>query len=198
MKKLFDFTMSLDEKTPVFPGDPRQEITEIATLKENGWNEKRLSFNSHFSTHIDAPYHMLKNGKKLDEFPLETFKGDAVVLDLLKPDLELVKPGDIVFFCTNQTKKAHSRDFFSNNPVITLELAGKLIEKKAKVVGIDSFTVDNEPFPVHKMLLKNGVLIVENLVNLEQVEGIRFECIIAPLNIKDADGAPCRVFGWLK
>ena len=62
---IIDLTMSIDEETPVFPGDPKQEIKQYATIKENGWNEKRLTINSHFSTHIDAPFHMLENGKKL-------------------------------------------------------------------------------------------------------------------------------------
>ena len=49
-----DLTMSIDEKTPVFPGDPMQEIKQIATLEKEGWTEKQLTFTSHFSTHIDA------------------------------------------------------------------------------------------------------------------------------------------------
>ena len=66
-----------------------------------------------------------------------------------------------------------------------------------KIVGIDSFSPDNEPFEVHKMFFKNEILIVENLVNLEKLNGKRFKCYIFPLKIQDADGAPCRVVGVL-
>ncbi len=198
--KAFDLTMPIDERTPTFPGDPKQEIKQIATIKENGWNEKRLTFNSHFSTHIDAPFHMIENGKKLTDFPIETFIGEAIVIEMKKktdPNLNNVKAGDIVFFLTGQTKKAYSGNFFKDNPLIAKETAQKLIDKKVRIVGIDSFSPDNKPFDIHKMFFKSGILIVENLVNLEKLKGKRFKCYIFPLKIQNAEGAPCRVVGVL-
>lgn len=200
--KIFDLSMPIDERTPTFPGDPKQEIKQVATIRKNGWNEKRLTINSHFSTHIDAPFHMLENGKKLTDFPIETFIGEAIVIDTrnqfeIEPNLDDVKSNDIVFFFTGHTKKAYSENFFKNNPVMTKNTAQKLIDKKIKIVGLDSFTPDNEPFEVHKLFFKHNILIVENLVNLDQLIGKRFKCYILPLKIQDADGAPCRVVGVL-
>ena len=199
---IIDLTMSIDEETPVFPGDPKQEIKQYATIKENGWNEKRLTINSHFSTHIDAPFHMLENGKKLTDFPIEKFIGECIVIDvrnqvLIKSDLNKVKEGDSVFFYTGHTKKAYREDFFKNNPVISEDTANKLIKKKVKIVGIDSYTPDNNPFPVHKLLFKHDILIIENLINLDKLNGKRCKCYILPLKIQDADGAPCRVIAML-
>jgi kynurenine formamidase len=198
--KLFDLTMPIDERTPTYPGDPKQEIEQIATIEKDGWTEKRLTFNSHFSTHIDAPIHMVKGGKKLTDFPLEKLIGEAVVIDVrgqkeIVADLENVKEDDIVFFFTGQTDKAYSDNFFKNEPVISMETAKGLIKKKAKIIGIDSFTPDHEPFEIHKLLLGNDILIVENLINLKELSGKRFQCFILPLNIAEADGAPCRVIG---
>lgn len=198
--QLFDLSMPIDLKTPVFPGDPKQEIQQIATIKKNGWNEKRITFNSHFSTHIDAPYHMLSTGKKLTDFPLSTFIGEAMVIDarkqpVIEQRLDKVKPNDIIFFCTNHTKKAYSPDFFKNNPVISSKTANALVKRKVKIVGLDSFTPDNPPYDIHKLFFKHDILIVENLVNLESLVGQRFQCFILPLKIQDADGAPCRVVG---
>ncbi len=195
--KILDLTMFIDENTPVFPGDPKPEIKQVATIKENGWNEKKFSFNSHFSTHIDAPFHMLENGKKLDEFPLETFIGEAIVLELNKPNLDSIKPGDIVFFYTGHTTKAYSKEFFENNPVLSEETAQILVDKKVKIVGIDSFSPDNSPYEIHKIFFRNNILIVENLVNLDKLINKRFRCYILPLKIKNADGVPCRVIGIL-
>lgn len=196
--KTIDLTMEISEKTPVFPGDPAQEITQCATIEKNGWNEKRMAFNSHFGTHIDAPFHMQADGKKLDEFSIESFVGNAIVVDArgqkeIVADLGNVKENDFVFFCTNHTKKAHSKEFFENNPVIPLQTAQELVDKKVSVVGIDSYTPDNEPFETHKLLFKHNIRIVENLVGLEELIGKRFECFVLPLKIADADGAPCRV-----
>lgn len=198
-----DLTMPLDERTPIFPGDPKQEIKQIATIPTHGWTEKRLAFNSHFSTHIDAPVHMKEGGKTLTDFPLEKFIGEAIVLDVrgqkeIRPSLENVEENDIVFFYTDHSKNAYSDKYFENNPVIPTETAEALIQKKIKIVGLDSFTPDNSPYDVHKLFFKNDILIVENLVDLEKVNGKRFKCFILPLKIQDADGAPCRVVAILE
>jgi len=202
MCKKIDLTMPIDERTPVFPGDPEQEIEQIAKVEEDGWTEKRLTFNSHFSTHIDAPIHMKEGGKTLDDFDIDYFIGEAVVIDAtdqkkIEPSLEAVQEDDIVFFYTGHINKAYEEDFFDNNPVITETTAEKLIEKGARIIGLDSYTPDNEPFPVHKKFFAEDILIVENLVNLEELVGERFQCYILPLKIGDADGAPCRVLAEL-
>ena len=199
---LVDLTMAIDERMPTYPDDPKLELFSIATIQNQGWNEQRITLNSHFGTHIDAPFHMLEKGKKLTDFPLETFMGEAIVLDAqgqhaIEPDLKNVKAHDIVFFCTGHTKKAYAKNFFKDNPVVTLNTAQQLIEKKVKIVGLDSYTPDNEPYDIHKLWFKHDILIVENLVNLDQLVGKRFQCFILPLKIQDADGAPCRVIGIL-
>ena len=195
----FDLTMDIDERTPVFSGDRKQEIKQAATIKKQGWNEKRLSMSSHFGTHIDAPFHMLENGKKLSDFRIEKFIGEAIVLPMKNGEAEVkaVKNNDIVFLFTGHTDKAYDKDFMQNNPVIKPDLAQKLIDKKVKIVGLDSYTPDNEPYEVHKMFFRKNIMIVENLVGLKPLVGKRFQCYILPLKIKDGDGAPCRVLAVL-
>ncbi len=198
--QVYDLTMMINSKTPTFPGDPKTEIKQFATIKENGWNEKRITFNTHYSTHIDAPYHMLESGEKLTDYSLQRFIGDAIVLELRypMPDLSAVEANDIVFFCTGHSNKAFEPGYFEHNPVITPEIAEALVKKRVKIVGIDSFTPDNEPYDVHKIFFKNNILIVENLVNLDKLINKRFRCFILPLKIEDADGAPCRVMGIIE
>lgn len=48
-------------------------------------------------------------------------------------------------------------------------------------------------WPVHKILLSNGVLIVEHLADLRPLAGRRAEVIIGAIPIQGADGAPARV-----
>ena len=199
---ILDLTMPLDERTPVFPGDPKQELKSVATIKKNGWNEKRVSFNSHFGTHIAAPYHMIEGGKKLTDFPIESFIGKACVIDVRGQEeifapLEKFSSCDIVFFLTGHVKKAHSPDYFSGNPVIGEKMAKELITHQVRIVGLDSFTPDNAPYDIHKLLFKHDIRIVENLVNLEKLAGKTFLCHNLPLKIQDADGAPCRVIATL-
>ena len=204
--KIIDLTMQIDGQTPVYPGDPKPRIWQKSTVAKNGFNTKGLEISSHFGTHIDAPFHIFEKGKKLDDFPLSTFIGKAVVLDARKSnakkeiiaDTSAVQGADFVFFCTGNSKGCFSENYFGNSTSISLQTARELVAKKVKIVGIDCLSPDNEPFETHKELLGNDILILENLVNLEGLIGKKFECIIMPLKIAQADGAPCRVVAVLK
>ncbi|MFZ6664010.1 cyclase family protein [Peijinzhouia sedimentorum] len=198
---VIDLTLSITDKIPVFPGDKRPTIEPAATIANQGWNALRYSFGTHFATHIDAPFHMLENGKKLTDFPPETFIGEAIVIDVrgqssIAHDLEEVREGDFVFFHTDHIKNI-SGDYFVGNPVISPATAQLLVDKKVRIVGLDSFTPDGAPYNEHKLFFRNDILIVENLVGLETLPTQRFSVIIAPLKIDQADGAPCRVFALI-
>jgi kynurenine formamidase len=189
--EIIDLTMPIHEDIPVFAGKPKPQLKQLSTIKENGYNEKLISFTSHCSTHVDVPAHMIENGKTLTDIPIEKFIGKAVVIDATKqedPDLSVVADKDIVFFYTNS----------SENQEISKTTAQELISKNIKVFGIDSFSPDSEPFEIHKLLLGNEILIVENLVNLDKLLGCKFNCYILPLKIQDGDGCPCRVIAVLE
>ena len=62
-------------------------------------------------------------------------------------------------------------------------------------VGIDSPSIDlgiDVKFSVHHVLAKNGILIVENLANLDIINSEKFHLIVAPLKLKNATGSPGR------
>ena len=74
------------------------------------------------------------------------------------------------------------------------EIANYLISKKVSMVGVDACSVDNqEGFPIHKLLWAADVLIIENLTNLEVLEGnLSFKIHAYPIKL-EIDGAPVRV-----
>jgi len=188
--------MTLNNETPVYPGDLTPEFVKIAEKAKHGYNDYALHINTHFGTHIDAPWHMLEGAKKLRDFPITTFTGEAIVLDCrgqreITLDVSEVKNGDIVLLRTDHTKNIHEEDYFSSNPIMSFKLAEKLVEKKVKMVGIDSFSPDNAPFQIHKLLLSNDILILENLVNLDKITKPRFKLYAFPLKLEN-DGSPTR------
>jgi len=70
-----------------------------------------------------------------------------------------------------------------------------LASKKINLVGIDSPSIDlgkDEKFSVHHVLAKSGILIVENLANLDKINSEEFHLIVAPLKLKNATGSPVR------
>lgn len=194
-----DLTLELSERIPTFPGGPKPEITQLATIEQDGTNERRLSFNSHFSTHMDAPFHMLESGKKLDEYPIDSFIGRAKVIDVRgMAVIQAEHIGDlegcpIALLWTEHNAKIFEPGYFENNPVFSIGAAEELIRQRVTIVGLDSFTPDNAPYTVHKLLFQHDIRILENLTNLKNVFPA-CQLFIAPLNLKDADGAPCRVF----
>ncbi|MBI5226534.1 cyclase family protein [Candidatus Micrarchaeota archaeon] len=196
-----DLSMQLDARTPVFPGDSRAEFTQVGKVGKTGVNTKRLSFSSHFGTHMDAPFHMLKTGKKLSDYPADAFVGQGWVFDvrghkeirLAETDLQKIQVRDFVFFLTGHSDNAYEADYFDGNPVVLKSTAHALIQRGVRLVGLDSFTPDNPPYEVHKMLFNHDVLIVENLVGLAPLAGLRVDIVALPLNINKGDGAPCRV-----
>ena len=207
--KIIDLTMPLDENTPIFPGDEEPEFLQTGTIAKEGFNMKSIKISSHTGTHMDAPSHMLDEGATLDEYSIDRFIGEAVVIDARKTgegneiivsekELAVIRKNDIVLFWTGHTEKAGTSGFFRDNPVISEKIARQLAAKGVKMVGIDSFTPDNEPYESHKILFEGNIPIVENLVNLDKLKGKIFTCYILPLNITEADGAPCRAIAVLE
>ncbi len=83
-------------------------------------------------------------------------------------------------------------EYYDNYPAISENIGNYLVKKKVKMVGVDMCSIDHEPFPVHKILLKRNILIIENLTNLGALEGKSFKVYAFPIKLQ-IDGAPARV-----
>jgi len=51
-----------------------------------------------------------------------------------------------------------------------LKLGDFFVEKKIKLLGMDLPSPDKYPFRIHKKLLENNILIIENLTNLSELQ----------------------------
>lgn len=104
-----------------------------------------------------------------------------------------LQSGDILLVHTSWSECYNSPSYFENYPVLTAELANYLVEKGVKMIGLDTPSPDKAPYEIHKILLKNEILIIENLTNLDQIPNIpSFELMAFPLKL-EADSAPARV-----
>lgn len=202
---IIDLSLRLNENTPVYPGDPATTITVAAEFASQGYLGHSLSMGTHAGTHIDAPAHMLEGGKSLDKFPVGQFvgrgcyilvKGNRFSLDDVRA--ADISAGDIVVFHTEMSYKLRDEAYLHDYPAMTVEIARYLVERKVKMVGVDTCSVDNQPdFSVHKLLLGNDILIIENLTNLEQLHGMDATIYALPLKL-DLDGAPARVIAEVR
>ncbi len=196
---LIDLSVDLNEKTPVYPGDPETKINPAGILETSGYKDHYVCMGTHVGTHMDAPSHMVVGGKNLNEFPIEKFSGRGVCVRV-EEDFNIseiqeldIQEGDIVLFHTGMSKKYHDSAYFEKYPAMSEEIANWLVEKKVKMVGVDTCSVDNtDGFPIHKILLGGEVLIIENLTNLAELAGKSFKVHAFPIKLQ-IDGAPVRV-----
>src|SRR5258708_29032304 len=142
--KLIDLSVPTTASMPVHPGDPRTELKQIGNIPTDGFEGHMLCINTHAGTHIDAPRHMIQNGKGLDHFPLEKFTGRGVVIKIENQqfDLSVIKTFDIqkdtiVLFNTGMSESFDKPEYFEKYPAIPKEVAKYLVAKEIKLVGVD-------------------------------------------------------------
>ena len=78
---IYNLSHPINEKTLLFPGTRPIRHVPLSTISENGYRETGLTLTSHVGTHIDAPAHLLKAGRFLNEFPPEQFWDTAYIFD---------------------------------------------------------------------------------------------------------------------
>lgn len=197
--EIIDLSVLLDSETPVYPGDPKTKLETLTSVDNDGHFDTYISTVTHTGTHIDAPAHMIKDGKTLNEFPASHFVGRGIyikvenkVFDLEKIKQAGIQEGDIVLFNTGMDKYYQEPIYFEDYPVLPEEVAQYLVTQKIKMVGLDTGSADIvEGFPVHRLLLGGDVLIIENMTNLSKLEGKDFQVCALPLKL-NVDGAPTR------
>jgi len=193
-----DLSVAINEQTPVYPGDSATKISSAGVLAKDGYCDHFIAMGTHVGTHVDAPMHMLEDGKSLDQIPVERFIGRGRLVEVVDGSFEAVKnadiqAGDIVLFQTGMSDKYHEAIYFEDYPVMSEEVAAYLVAAKVSMVGVDTGSVDDQDgFPVHKILLGGNVLIIENLTNLRSLIGKEFKVYALPLNV-GIDGSPARV-----
>lgn len=212
--KPIDLTLEISESIPNFPGSPQPQFISWSNLKEDGYNLELLFLSSHTGTHLDAPYHFVKNGLKINEIPLDRLVGKSILIKLQKTKNQSITKSDIIlfekengkipnnssiFFFTGWQKYLKKDNYFTENPGLDISAAKYLALKKINLVGIDSPSIDlgnNESFSVHHIFAKNNILIVENLANLNKIPSKKSNFTILPLKLKDATGSPVRAIAF--
>ena len=126
--KILDLTHLIEEAMPVYPETEPPKLTPSNTFEQHGFRETLLTMGSHTGTHMDAPAHMLRDGKTLDQFPADKYVGTAYVLDcsdlagkeIPKARLQLhaseIEAADFLLFYTGWEKYWGSEQYFSPSP----------------------------------------------------------------------------------
>ena len=214
--KLVDLTLPIHEgmlTTPV-AWHPVVEITILGRHEFEGRATRKVTFGTHTGTHMDAPYHFVKEGMTIDQIPLDVLVNKAVVIDMTskggydKLTAEDIKScgvdipqGNGVIIHTGWYRMWMKKDYYYKWPCLTMDACEYLFECGVKLIGLDTPSPDDpkdkiifgEVSPLHYYFLSRDIVLVEFLTNLDQLSHTEITLIVAPLKVKGADGFPARV-----
>ena len=207
--KIIDLTAEIYDLAPTMPMDPKCSVSEHCNLETLGYNLSRITFSTHQGTHIDAPYHFFMDGVTVDKINLERCIVQAIKIDVTyKQPKEAITIQDLVKYesymdkgisiliNTGWDKVFPKKEYFSDFPYMSVELANWLAEKKVNLIGLDIPCPNiNDWKIVHETLLGKNILIVEGLVNMEKLKDEIFTFIALPLKLRGVDGSPIRAIG---
>lgn len=201
MKKVYDVTKIISEDMVVYKNRDSKRIKRnvVADYERNAYYESRLDLDMHTGTHVDAPLHMVKDGKTIDQIDWQKYIGLSKVFDLTHVkdcireqdlvDLDIQKD-DIVIM-----KTANSYDTDYNTDFIYLEedAAHYLVNKQIKTLGMDAMSIERDKpgHPTHKIILSSEIGVIEDLQLKDVPEG-RYFLSALPLRIKGSEASPVR------
>ncbi len=209
--RVVDLTQELADDMAIFPGLPRPWFRHIAAVERDGYAMSEYHLLNHIGTHVDAPAHQIAGGDRLDDIPLARLVTDAVTIDVsgrepgpigrdeLAPHLDRIRAGDIVFLSSDNGRNWGSEAYWTGWSYPDADAARALIERGISAIGFDGPSadpVDTTTFDLHRIWLGAGRMIIENATNLDQLPE-RAQVVVAPMKVRDANGAPARIFALL-
>jgi arylformamidase len=218
--KIVDISLELDDskfsmRTP--PGFKKDLQFRLEVLKEHDAAEgagqvvRGVHMRLHAGSHIDAPEHNVKGGKQVQDLPLETFAGDAVIADLrhLVPgkaitadELEraagrVIRRGDRLLLRTDVNKTYMIDDWMKRSPYLRSDGTRWCIDRGVVLVGYDFYHGVDEPaaprvFNASRTLSEAGIVTLPYLDNLDRAAGQRVTLMALPLKLVGAEASPVR------
>ena len=177
----------------IYPGDPSPKAEKLISIEQGEmYNLSAFSMCAHNGTHIDAPSHFIKDGKNVDEIPLDSTVGYCYVAehsgDMAANDAAFVLEKAIAH-------GAGERILLAGEVTVTEEAAEVFAKAGLKLLGNEGQTVGpkDAPMRVHQILLGAETVLLEGIVLKNVQEGKYFLSAI-PLNLKGFEGSPCRAY----
>lgn len=210
--RIVDLSRRVDEATQVYPGDPEVRLEPATTIAAHGVNVLSVHIGSHSGTHVDAPYHFVEDGARIDELDPRLFVGPAVVLDVRgKGPRERITPGDlgpyenrlsegVIAVVRTGWEEHYGTPRYYDHPFLDRGAAQLLLDAGVRTVAVDALNVDEtvlegphpEGYPAHHIILGAGGVIAENLANLGAIDFPEPLISLLPVKLGGSDGAPVR------
>ncbi|WP_284734677.1 cyclase family protein [Sphingosinicella terrae] len=210
--RLIDLSHVIEHGMATYKGLPGPHICDYWTREHSaGFYEDgstfqigRIDLVANTGTYVDAPFHRYADGADLAALPLESLVGlPGLVVRHSGPEIDVLAfegldvAGKAVLVHTGWDRHWRSDAYFEGHPFLTAAAAQALVERGARLVGIDSHNIDDtrrRTRPVHSILLGAGILICEHMTNLAALPASGFLFTASPPRIAGMGTFPVRAF----
>jgi arylformamidase len=157
-------------------------------------------------TYLDSPFHRYADGVDLAGLRLEQLAGlqsvkvtvrDRQSIDASQFSALKDVAGKAVLVETGWSRHWKTDQYYEGHPYLTEDAAQFLAEAGAVLVGIDSHNIDSTQGgtrPVHSILLRRNILIVEHMTSLDRLPTAGFKFSALPVKVKGFGTFPVRAF----
>lgn len=177
-----------------------------------GYESRMMLMAEHCGTHLDAPRHFDENGLSLHQVPLERLvlpghlldlthrgPGEAITPEDLTAAAEKtgrkIGPGTALCVWTGQDKNWGKGDWIKARPYLPTDTAQWLVDQGITLFATDLIGMDDPAewwWPTHAIWLKANICMVQQLANLDRLQGKDFLFVCLPLKMRDGTGCPVR------
>jgi kynurenine formamidase len=194
--------------TPVVADHLSREASEAIYETGTTFQIGLITMCTNTGTYLDVPFHRYADGYDLAGLALESCAGrPAVCLDRRGDAAIDIDPADLVGLAGHAVliRTDHSVHFgtpayFANHPALTAQAATALVDAQVACVGVDTLNIDATSTgarPVHTILLRAGIPIIEHLTNLAALPARGFEFTAVPPKIVGAGTFTVRAFATI-
>ncbi len=218
-KKLIDLSHTVEHGMITYKGLPAplicdylsREASRAAYAPGTEFHIGKIEMVANTGTYLDAPFHRFAGAKDLSELPLTSLadlEGLVIRVDPAQGraiDTPVFQnqalAGKAVLVQTGWSEHWRTDQYFEGHPFLTEAAAQYLRDSGATLVGIDSLNIDDiegKTRPVHTILLRHEIPIVEHLTNLAQLPRQGFKFSAVPVKVKAFGTFPVRAYGRIE
>jgi kynurenine formamidase len=217
--QIVDMTHTVSDEVPAWDGQPLFKLDITTDYKDcvppDLFRIQKFTMAMSVGTHLDAPAHVIPNGRTIDQLTAAELVSDCVVINVSAQANEhyLVTTSDIdnfeklhgeiprdslVIIYTGWSKHWDKPARYHNNhvfPGVSVEAAEMLLTRGIRGIGIDTFSCDTgaNGFPVHNAVLGADKYLVENIANADKLPPSGATVFVLPMKLKHATEAPMRL-----
>lgn len=207
--KIIDLTHIIEPTAPeeqrkfvVHKHDALEEIPGKERPEGEWYIMSDVELMDHVGTHIEVPYHCLKEGADLAQVSLERLIGEAVILDLRNAEAEGGVTLEQVQAAASASGGIHKGDIvfcaMGKTGYFTTEALQWIVDQGIKLMGVDSGGVELAHDTTHAnvnhlLLFRAGIPLIENLAHMDRLTEKRVQIYALPVPVKGLDAFPLRV-----